>query len=127
MSKRDWVVELVTKVVGTKATAEMVLDVLIEEGIVNLDYGDMDIGRIVTAFTETFDTTKTTKYDRFAAKRLASKHGVQAICGIIVLLGKKRDEQFTPVVANIADLEKKWVNVMNFLRTNQEPEVIDVS
>lgn len=127
MSKRDWVVDLLVKVVKDKPTANMVLDVLIDAGVLNLDYGDQDIGRIVTAYTETFGTTKVTKYDRFAAQRLAKRYGVQVVYQIILLLGKQRDEPYAPVIASISDLESKWVNVMNFLRkTNQDEGVIDV-
>lgn len=128
MSKRDWILDLLTKVVKDKATATMVLDVLIDEGVVNLDYGDDKIGLVVTSFTETFGTTKTSKYDRFAANRLANRYGVKAVTGVIGLLGNQRNEQYAPVIGSISELEKKWVNVMNFLRkNNQESEVIDVT
>lgn len=128
MGKRDWVLDLLAKVVKDKATANMVLDVLIDEGVLNLDYGDDNIGLIVTAFTETFGTTTTTKYDRFAANRLANRYGVKAVTGVIGLLGKQRDLPYAPAPRSISDLEKKWVSVMNFLRkSNQQSEVIDVS
>lgn len=126
MSKRKWVFDLIKGIVKDEPTANMVLDVLVEEGVLNLDYGDDNIGRVVTSFTETFGTTKTSKYDRFAAKRLSDRYGVQAVTGVITLLGRKRDEPYAPVVGNIKQLEDKWVSVLNFLRKNDDIQEVDV-
>jgi hypothetical protein len=107
-------------------TAEMIVDRLMEEGLLNLGYGNADVENIVVTFTDTFGTTKVSKQDRFAAHRLAQKYGSQAVCGIIRLLAEKSTEKYSPVVGSVAQLESKWVNVLNFLRTTDSDEVIQV-
>lgn len=117
MSRKKWVAELIASVAGVDIpTADMVVERLMEEGLLVLGYGDKDVERIVVTFTDTFGTTKTSRYDRFAARRLADTHTAQAVCGIISLLGKARDERYAPVIRSVADLETKWVSVENFLR-----------
>jgi hypothetical protein len=124
-NKRDKVVELITQIVRDVPTAEMVVDRLIEEGLLNLGYGNSDVDRVVEQFTNTFGTTKTTKYDRFASHRLVSKYGTQAVCGIIQLLAQHSTEPYAPVVGSIAQLEDKWVSVLSFLRKIEPVEEID--
>lgn len=127
MSKQDWVVALVTQIVGDGPTAEMVVERLKEEGLLNLGYGNADIDRVVQTFTDTFGTTKTSQKDRFAANRLTSKYGSQAVCGIIRLLGERRDDRYAPVVNDVAELESKIVSVVSFLRRSKsEVETIDI-
>jgi hypothetical protein len=127
-TKRQWVVELVQQTVSCDVpTAEMLVDRLMEEGLLNLGYGDADIDAVVQKFTDTFGTTKVSKYDRFAARRLTTKYGRQAVCGIIDLLGSLSTEKYAPVVGSITQLEDKWVSVLNFLRKqNGKNEVVDV-
>lgn len=123
---RKWVVEIVTSVTGSKATAEMVVDRLMEEGLLHMGYGDADIDKVVEAFTDTFGTTKVSRQDRFAANRLVKKYGSQSVVGIIRLLGSLNAEKFAPIVNSVADLESKWVSVVNFLRKQKGDETIDV-
>lgn len=124
--RRAWVVELVAQIVKDTPTAEMVVDRLMEEGLLHLGYGNADIDMVVQKFTDTFGTTKVSKYDRFAAHRLVNKYGSQAVVGIVQLLADSSTEKYAPVVGSIAQLEDKWVSVMNFLRTQKGEEVIDV-
>jgi len=126
MSKLDWVVQLVANVVGDQATAKMVVEVLMEEGLLSVGYGDADVDRVVQKFTDTFGTTKVSKYDRYAARRLAQKYGSQAIVGIIQLLGENREEKYAPVIGNIVQLEDKLVSVLNFLRKIKKSETLDI-
>lgn len=127
MSKRAWVVELVQSVVRCDVpTAEMLVDRLMEEGLLHLGYGDADIDRVVETFTDTFGTTKVSKADRWAANRLVKKYSSQAVVGIVQLLGQNSTEKFAPVVNSVSDLETKWVSVLNFLRNQKGEEVIDV-
>jgi hypothetical protein len=121
-SKKIWVVELVTQIVGDKPTAEMVVERLMEEGLLVLGYGDADIDKVVEQFKLTFGTTKVSKYDRFAAGRLVKKYNSQAIVGIIGLLGQHRDEKYAPVVGSITQLEDKIVSVLHFLRNLDKDE-----
>lgn len=128
MSKKiDWVVELVTQIVGDKLTAEMVVERLMEEGVLVIGYGDADIDKVVQKFTDTFGTTKVSKTDRFAANRLVRKYGSQSVVGIIDLLAKNSGEKYAPVVGSVVQLEAKWVNVLSFLRNKgKDDEVIQV-
>lgn len=126
MSKREYILEIVEKLVGDKPTAEMVIDRLQEEGVLHLGYGNVDVDRIVEKFTETYGTTKVSKYDRFSAQRLANKYGSQAIVGIIDMLASLNGEKYAPVVNNVSQLEEKLPSILNFLRKQKGEEVIDV-
>jgi hypothetical protein len=131
MSKRDWVVELIAQIVhkaptGTHVqTAELIVDRLMEEGLLHLGHGDAEVDLIVDKFADTFGTTRTSRYDRFAARRLGVKYGSQAVCGIIQLLGEHRTDKYAPLVGSVTQLEEKWVSVLNFLRKLRRDEVID--
>lgn len=94
----------------------MVVEVLSDEGLLVLGYGDKDVDAIVLKFSETFGNTKVSKYDRFAAQRLAHKYGSQAVVGIISILAQRNGEKFAPVVNNVAQLESKFVSILNFVR-----------
>lgn len=131
MTRKDWVVELVAREAGVdKPTAVAVVERLMEEGVLVLGFGDSEVERIVETFSQTFGTTKTSRNDRYAAHRLAQKQTAQAVCGIIQILGKLRDERFCPTVGSVTELEEKWVKVENFIRrsyqTNMKNQPIDV-
>lgn len=121
--KRGYILELVEQICGNKVTAEAIVDRLQEEDLLKTHYGDDDIGKIVDAFKDTFGVTKATKYDRFAAKRLAAKHGTEAVCQIILLLKARADHQYAPVINSVAQMETKWVSVLKFLRASKPVEV----
>lgn len=115
-SRKQWVVEIVTQVLGNEVNAKMVVDRLMEEGVLHLGHGNADIDIVVEQFQETFGTTKVTRQDRWAANRLVTKYGSQSVAGVIKLLGQNMTERYAPVVGSITQLEAKWVSVMNFLR-----------
>lgn len=117
---KTWVVDLVSQVVKDKPTAELVVDRLMEEGVLHLGYGDADIDLVVNTFTDIFGTTKVSNTDRFAANRLVKKYGSQAVVGIVKLLAQHNTERYVPVVGSIAQLETKWVSVLHFLRNLQD-------
>lgn len=119
-------IELITQIVGDAITAEMVVETLQDEGLLHLGYGDADVDKIVIKFTETFGTTKVSKYDRFSASRLAKKYGSQAIVGIIQLLAENSTEKYAPVVNSVSQLEEKLPSILNFLRNVKGTEEIDV-
>ena len=130
-SKRTWVVGAIAQIVqGNDServqTAEMIVDLLMEEGLLNLGYGNNDVDKVVEQFKTTFGTTKVTKADRFAAHRMSEKYGAQAVCGIVQLLAANVTEKYAPVVGSITQLETKWVSVMNFLRNIKSDETIEV-
>lgn len=124
--KKEYVTELIANIIKDKPTAEMVVERLMEEDLLNLGYGNSDIDAVVIQFSETFGNTKTSKFDRFAAKRLTEKYGRDSIVGIIQLLGKRKDEKYCPVVGNISQLEEKIVSVMNFLRKGMDNQDLDI-
>jgi len=124
--RKQYIIDLVVTIVKDKPTAEMVVERLEEEGLLVLGYGNSEIDNVVQKFTDTFGTTKTSKYDRFAADRLTKKYGSQAICGIIGLMGEHATEKFAPRIGSISQLEEKIVSVMHFLRTLKSDETLDI-
>lgn len=124
--RKEYILDLITKVVRDKPTAEMVVEVLQAEGLLVLGYGSSEIDNVVQKFVDTLGTTKTTKYDRFAASRLVKKYGEQAICGIIDLYGKSATEKFAPRVNNLTELEAKMPSILLFLRNVKGTEELDV-
>jgi hypothetical protein len=125
-SKRIWVVELIMQVMRCdKPTAEMLVERLMEEGLLVLGYGDKEVDRVVIQFTESFGTTRTSRQDRWAAQRLVRKYGENAVVGIIRMLSSLNAEDYSPVVNSVDDLERKWVSVVTFLRKHQPSEDIE--
>jgi hypothetical protein len=130
MAKREWIVELIAQIVSkaptsqSVQTAEIIVERLIEEGVLKLGYGDADVDMIIHKFAEVFGSTKSSKQDRYAARRLASKYGGKSVCGIIQILASRSEEKFSPVVNNVSQLESKFISVLRFLRKNNE--VVDV-
>lgn len=123
--RKKYILELITSITGDAIKAELIMERLQEEGLLVIGYGDTDVDRIVDKFKETFGTTKVSKYDRFAAQRLAKKYGSQAIVGIIQLLADNSTEKYAPVVGSVAQLEEKIVSVLNFVRNIKGEEAID--
>lgn len=124
--RKQYIIDLIATIVRDKPTAIMVVERLQEEGLLVLGYGSSEIDNVVQKFTDTFGTTKTSKYDRFAASRLVNKYGGQAICGIIGLLSEHSTEKFAPRVNNLSELESKFISVMHFLRTLKSDETLDI-
>lgn len=123
--KREYIAKRIEKIVADKVKAEMVMDMLTEEGVLHLGYGSADIDLVLTTFQETFGTTKTTRFDRFAANRLCKKYGARGVAGIIKLLGQEEDK-YKPVVNSVVELEAKLPSVLNYLRkTNEKEDIID--
>lgn len=114
----DRAVELVNSIVNNKPLAESIVERLNEEGFLHIGKGAYDVDKIVEMFKECFGNTKTTKYDRYAAHRLAKVHGVAPVCKVIELLAKCHDYPYCPIVGSVAQLETKWVSVVAFLRRN---------
>lgn len=113
LSKRNYVLEIIGALTD-KATAELIVERLTDEGLLNLGYGDADVDRVLAKFANAFGTTKITKQDRFAAHRLTRKYGAQAVTGIIQLLADNSKEKYAPLLNSVSDLEAKWVSVVNF-------------
>lgn len=87
-------------------------------------YGNPDVSRIVEAFKTNFGTTKTTKYDRWAANRLAKKHGAENIVTVIAALASLRENKYAPAINSVDQLEIKWVSAGQFLNKQSGQEII---
>lgn len=81
-----------------------------------VDKRNPDIQMVCQAFMTAFDTTKISKWDRFAAKRLADKHGKDNIVKVIELLAQNASDKYAPSVNSVRQLEEKWVNVSNYFK-----------
>ena len=126
MSRHDYLFEAVNKIIKNEVTTQMVFDLLNEEGVLHEGYGDADVDRILKKFSDTFGTTKASKYDRFACGRLAGKYGVQSICGIMGLLGDNSTEPYAPVVNSVKEFEDKMPSILNFLRKLDKGTELDI-
>ncbi len=128
MNKRDTAIASVKQWLGEPmqpdsdevmaAMAEGLVDQLIRDGIINLSYaGDPDIGEVLDAFQREMGTTNTIRTDRFAAGRLAKRHGVKYVIGVIEELARRKRDKFAPTVNNMTQLEQKWPQVARFVQT----------
>lgn len=124
--KRDWIKEQIEKLlddtIGDTDRGERIVAWLEGEGLINTNYGDPEVSTIVESFKEHFGTTKTSKWDRFAAKRLASKHGVDRILAVIDALSMVGGDKYAPSVNNVSQIEEKWVAIIRFLGGKVESE-----
>ena len=129
MNKQTYITEFITEMVrGSRdpaITATMIVERLKDEGFLQLGYGDNNVDVIIITFKEVFNTTKTSKLDRYAAARMANKYGVQAVVGVIKLLGTRADDQYCPVVGSVRQLEEKWVNIISYLRKSAPEKPVD--
>lgn len=121
--RRDYIVGVVEAVVGKRAIAEAVVARLESEGLLNVFFGDQDISLICETFKEQFGTTKISRYDRYAAGRLAKRYGGEQIAGIIKLMASRASEPYAPTVGSVTQLEEKLVNVMKFLKGQAVQEI----
>jgi hypothetical protein len=93
----------------------------------NKTYGNKDVNEIVEAFKQSFGTTATSRYDRFAASRLSKTHGTEEIVRVIQVLARYGNNRYAPTVNSISELEKKLVSVGNFIkRIGGTQEVVEL-
>lgn len=116
MSRYNYALQIIEQCGVDKPTAEMIVERLGEEGMLHTGYGNLNVDQVCDAFKDSFGTTKTSKYDRFAANRLATKYGAESVVTIIKLLSQNQADRFAPTVNNVTEVEAKWVSVMKFLR-----------
>lgn len=91
-----------------------------------VDKRNPDVQIIVDTFKESFGTTSVSKYDRFAASRLAKKYGSDAICKIIIVMAQHQGEPYTPLIGSVADLDKKLVSVQAWFKRQREQGTIEI-
>lgn len=126
--------EITTKLEVTKGTLynarkrqEALLEALKNmNGITSQDKRNPAVQAIVEAFTENFGTTKATQYDRWAAKRLATKHSEEVIVKVIKALALYTGDKYAPAVNNVRQLEEKWVSVGKFLNNKAGSQVVEL-
>lgn len=126
MNRRQYIVEMIAKLIEDSIKAELVVERLEEEGVLHLGYGDADIDIVLESFVQAFGTTKTSKNDRWAANRLVKKYSAQAVVGIINLLAANTTQKYAPVPNSVVQLEEKWVSILNFLRSIKGNEEIQL-
>lgn len=91
-----------------------------------VSYGDPAVNAIVEAFKDSFGTTKVSKYDRYAAKRLATKHGADRIIAVIKALSAGAGDKFAPSINNVSQLEEKFVSVGKFLQNKSYQGIVEL-
>lgn len=89
------------------------------------EYGQPEINEVIATFKEVFGTTKATRYDRFAAKRLITKHGVANVKLVITALAAKGSAKYSPTVNSVSQLEDKWVSIVKYLHADT-PKELDI-
>ena len=97
-----------------------------DNALVTNDKRDPDVQVIVDTFKESFGTTSVSKYDRFAANRLAKKYGSDAICKVIIFISQHQGEPYTPVIGSVAELDKKLVSVQAWFKRQREEGAIEL-
>lgn len=88
------------------------------------EYGNKDINAVIKAFTDSFGTTKTTKYDRFAAKRLSDKYEPKIIVGAIRALSASQSDKYCPSVRSVTQFEEKLPNIIRYLKNKSTDGVL---
>lgn len=112
---------------GAILAADDIIDQLITDGLLSLGYaGDPDVSAVVDQFQMAFRTTATIRTDRFAASRLAKRHGQATVAHVIQTLAARRNEKFAPTVNNLTQLEQKWPTVERFVGTPTRGDGLDV-
>jgi len=115
----------VIKVIETYSSkAEAIAEALEKAGALNLTYGNEDIGKIVDAFKQYFNVTKVSRYDRYAAARLAKKHGSDEIATLIQVMASAQGQPYCPVINSISQLEDKFVSVAGYINKHKVKEEI---
>lgn len=104
---------------------ESILEALKAIGAPLPDKRNKDIQLIIDTFVNASGVTKTSKWDRFAAKRLADKHGAENIAQLIEVYFKLPPGQYKPSIASIRQLEEKWVNVGAYMQKQSVEAPID--
>lgn len=120
MQRKEEALKAIESVVKDRAMAEAVLERLQDDAFLHLGYGKAEVDQILGAFQEKFGSTKITKYDRTAANRLANVHTVKMVLAAINMLSSLSNEKYAPTVGSVQQLEDKWVNVVSFLRKQQQ-------
>jgi predicted DNA-binding protein YlxM (UPF0122 family) len=91
------------------------------------DKRDPNIQLIINTFADCFGTTKSTAYDRYAAKRLHVKYTAPEIAKLIEALSNLMDDQYAPTVNSVVQFENKLPQIVKFVRSKTDSaKMIDI-
>lgn len=119
-------VKLIQDYIPNQKTAVALAEALLDEGFIAKKPMNTDVDRIVTAFKKSYGTTKVSRYDRYAAKRLLERYSVDDVIGIIKITASFQGHKYCPVVGSVVQLEQKWVNIKRFMQTMAEKEDMEI-
>jgi hypothetical protein len=130
LTKRQWAVISVATTLDdsvilpdVEAVATQIVDQLIEDGLLPLTMaGQPDVAAIIDQFQLAFHTTAPNKTDRFAAARLAKRHGSATVVYIIQEFSKRTNEKYAPTINNVTQLEQKWPTIVRFVSSSGASE-----
>lgn len=95
-----------------------------------ITYGNPDVNSIVETFADLFGSTKVTRYDRWAAGRMArSKHygGAEGVVVLIKLFHSLSDDRYAPRVSSVSQFDDKLPAIVSFVKSKgQQLERIDL-
>lgn len=114
------------RIYDAKKRLEPILSVLDSAKTYRRDMRDKDVQNIVDGFSDAFGNTKTSMYDRYAAKRLHIKYDSSMVIKIIQALASHTTDKYAPTVNNVSQLEEKWVQVGKFLQTKSSEGMIEL-
>lgn len=100
------------------------------KGLENIDgkvnKSDPNINLIIETFKDSFGTTTSSQYDRFAAKRLHIKYTAESTASLIKALANLADLSYYPTVNSVSQFEKKLPQVVKFVKDNSQSGVIEL-
>lgn len=90
-------------------------------------YGNQDINELVRHFDHKLDLpTRRAKMQRFAAKTIIHKYGLDRALAAVDAVGMCRGKEYAPTIYNLEDLRDKWTMLETYYQrkiTAREPEV----
>jgi len=89
-----------------------------------IEYGNHDVNLIVDTFKKAFGTTKTTKYDRYAASRLAKEYGAKYTANSIKSYAERSKDKFAPSVNSVSEFETKLPAIRSFMERKRSERTI---
>lgn len=93
-------------------------------------YGNKDVNLIVDTFAELFGNTKTTRYDRWAAARMAKSTrygGAEGVVLLIKLFHSLSGDQYAPTVSSVAQFDNKLVAIVTYIKKkSNQVEIVEL-
>lgn len=111
---------------NTKKRCKPFLEALKQLDSPPTEYGNKDINKIVNAFAMYFGSTKTTQYDRWAAKRLADKYTSEKMVGAIQALSAVQTDKYAPTVRSVSQFEDKLPQIISYFKKKSNDQVIEL-